>query len=934
MPATPTTHVERRAFLPGSEPPLHLAIREAITPELLFDADAAVRDLEGVAWEFENDNTGYLSHDVHPYPAKFIPQVPGTLIARLSMRGDLILDPFGGSGTTALEAVRLGRRALIVDANPVGILAGKVKTCRLYAAVERDVHALRTSLIALYDNLPAATELLDRYQAEVPEIPNRSKWFSDQSCAELALIRASIRELDTMEAQNISLLAMSRIILKASFQDSETRYVSKPRLVEPGEILGAYLKALSSVFSNVQQTSMSIRYGVSTFVEADARNLPPSQFPDGSVDLIVTSPPYGNAMDYHLYHRFRLFWLGSDPRELAKIEIGSHLRHQKEASGHESYEGEMASCFEHIVRMLRPGRYAAFIVGDSIYEGTTYDGGEMTRRLGEAAGLVHLTSIQRQIHRTKRSFAAAGRRATSETIVIFNRPACDRTTVTIAPPGYKLWPYEDALRSREIQSLTGAKPRKHPNHLAANLTLPQQSRLKRVAFTSTVQSDASAPERTWQAVLENGYYAEEASRKDPKYVTHGLHTYKGKFYPQLGKALLNLAGVNVGDSVLDPFCGSGTTLLEAYLNGLSAHGCDMNPLAAKVAKAKVGILEVDPALVKEAVDTLVAKLRDPPRTFTVAMDQFPDSSHEEILAWFSPRVVAKLNWLLRAVRSVSAGVLRDFFEVLVSDNIREVSHQEPSDLRIRRRKEQIEDADLLGLFSRSLASQFGRLEKFWSVRGYCPFPFFPATAVHADSREWNAYSSAGVQGGQVDVILTSPPYATALPYIDTDRLSLLVLFGLNAQGRRPLERDLTGSREIGTADRRELEERLMAESSLPRETTAFLQKLHRAMQSSDVGFRRRNMPALLYRYFEDMRAVICNAAQALKPGGHAFIVMGDNLTSTPSREIEIPTTSLLIEVAEAAGLKVQERIPITVTTENMVHVKHSIRENSVVWLRR
>src|SRR5690606_32374291 len=63
-----------------------------------------------------------------------------------------------------------------------------------------------------------------------------------------------------------------------------------------------------------------------------------------SVSLIVTSPPYPNAYDYHLYHRFRLFWLGYDPRMLAKVEVGSHLRHQKEATGFDQYVEEMTLC--------------------------------------------------------------------------------------------------------------------------------------------------------------------------------------------------------------------------------------------------------------------------------------------------------------------------------------------------------------------------------------------------------------------------------------------------------------------------------------------------------------------------------------------------------------------------------------------------------------
>ena len=86
------------------------------------------RQLRGVDWAFSDANTLYLSHDIHPYPAKFIPQIPATLIATLSAPGDCVLDPFGGSGTTALEALRLGRRALSVDANPICEIIGRVKT--------------------------------------------------------------------------------------------------------------------------------------------------------------------------------------------------------------------------------------------------------------------------------------------------------------------------------------------------------------------------------------------------------------------------------------------------------------------------------------------------------------------------------------------------------------------------------------------------------------------------------------------------------------------------------------------------------------------------------------------------------------------------------------------------------------------------------------
>ena len=88
----------------------------------------------------------------------------------------------------------------------------------------------------------------------------------------------------------------------------------------------------------------------------------------GSVDLIVTSPPYGNANDYHLYHRFRLLWLGHDPRGPRKDRDRSHLRHQKESSGFDAYMTEMEQCLMGMFRVLRPGRYAVLVVGDAVYK--------------------------------------------------------------------------------------------------------------------------------------------------------------------------------------------------------------------------------------------------------------------------------------------------------------------------------------------------------------------------------------------------------------------------------------------------------------------------------------------------------------------------------------------------------------------------------------
>ena len=300
---------------------------EAIgTPDELRRTDRVASDLAAVDWAFAND-TRFLTHDLHPYPSKFIPQIPGHVIARLSLRGELVLAPFGGSGTTALEAVRLGRRVVSTDANAVGTLIGKVKTCNLDRSAATDLHAIRSALTTRIVDLPSAEKLCAENKNSVPEIPNIDKWFPLTSRGELAAIRSRIATMESEKARNIALLAMSKIVLAVSFQDSETRYSSKPRDIPQGETLKRFLVALDYIVRNVARTQPVLRYGVCELVTADTRELGHGVCKSDSVDLIATSPPYGNANDYHLYHHFRLLWLGHDPHQLAKIEIESHLRH-------------------------------------------------------------------------------------------------------------------------------------------------------------------------------------------------------------------------------------------------------------------------------------------------------------------------------------------------------------------------------------------------------------------------------------------------------------------------------------------------------------------------------------------------------------------------------------------------------------------------------
>lgn len=908
---------------------------EIESPDKLRNAQETATDLLSFDWAFTKDDTGFLTHNLHPYPAKFIPQIPGHLIARLSLRGELVLDPFGGSGTTALEAIRLGRRALSTDANAVGTLIGKVKTCNIDRSTTMDLQAIRSVLTTQILDLPDPKKLCGENENNIPKIPNIDKWFPLTSRCELASIRSRISAMKNEKARDIASLALSRIVLAVSFQDSETRYSSKPRDIPRGETLKRFLIALDEIVRNIVRTQPVLRYGVCKFITIDARKLGNGVSKSDSVDLIVTSPPYDNANDYHLYHRFRLLWLGYDPRQLAEIEIGSHLRHQKESTGFELYLKEMEQSLSGMYRVLKPGRYAALVVGDAIYNRTLYRGAESLSEVSKKLGFEQVCTIERKIHSTKRSFVSAGRRASTEKLLVLRKPP-SKVSIWLQCPPYKLWPYEAVLRGREVEVVLDIK-NKIKNEQLFSLTLDPYciTEARKLVFTHGIGHSALDVEPTWQAILENGFASLTKTRKNPKYVTHGLHPYKGKFYPQLAKGLINLCSLKTGAMILDPFCGSGTTLLEGYLNGHRTFGCDMHPLAAKIAKAKVGILEVNPDVVREVAGTLAKIIEQAPKRLSEEREQLHEYCLGEIEKWFAPPVVYKINWLLRSIRSVSEGIIRDFLEVVLSSIIREVSQQDPNDLRIRKRKSPIRDADVFGLYLKALDTQYERIERFWSVRGYSPSKFWPCRVIEGDSREKSTLHCLGLDDSSIDLVLTSPPYATALPYIDTDRLSLLVLFGMDASSRRPVEHRLVGSRELATTERKQLEEILANKATgLPGSVRDYLKKLHERVSKANVGFRRKNMPALLFRFFRDMDAILGNCSRVLRPGGELMIVIGDNRIRVDGDYERIATTDFLQDIAIAQGYKFVERIDISVTTENLIHIRNAITDNVVLRLKK
>ena len=904
------------------------------------DTDQIFAQLSSGDWSFTDDETNDFTHNLHPYPAKFIPQIPANLIKNLSLPGDLICDPFGGCGTTAVEAVRLGRRAISFDANPLSATIGRTKVGYMTPTVKADLDRLRSAVMeqsrrGITDGADSVTIQTEELNHLRPLIPNIEKWFNPKAIAELCLIKHLIGLTETPLGRDVAETALSRIITIVSNQESETRYVAVAKTTEPNQTLWAYLQSLEFVTTTIANSARELQFADARFVIGDSRQDIPTMSGTEQVDLIVTSPPYANATDYHLYHRFRMFWLGYDPRDLGKIEIGSHLRHQRNGSGFEEYRDEMALSIADCHKILAPGRYAVFVVANARFRGKEFATAEVISGIAEKAGLNFVGKIERPVHQTKRSFPNPGRRTVTEHLVILQKPN-ETIDVVLHPPDYRMWEHEARLRKAEIETISknAVDPSASTGPVNLKVRQPELWALRRLAFTKSIETSSgpTTSVTTWQNWLENGY-GDPTRRKNPQYATHGLHSFKGKFYPQLVKGLLNISDSPWGGRVFDPYCGSGTAPLEGMLNGFASYGCDLNPLAAKIARAKTEVLTTPRDIIDDCIAQLEESLISDERKVPKTLDEFDVASHPELVSWFSEPILFKLNRLLKAVRQLEHSTMVEFGEVVASSLIREISEQDPSDLRTRRRKVKLVDAPVVEMFRDKLSQSYLHLQQYWKVASRRPSEMITPVIVHGDSREPSTQLQLGLAPSSVDCVLTSPPFATALPYVDTDRLSLLSIMGLTRRTRSAIDIALTGSREITGKERESNEATLLstqANRMLPEEIVSQIRQIYYANKETDVGFRRANMPALLWRYFTDIKATLEQLVTIMKPGATAFYLVGNNRTKAGDAWVTIPTANNIAKMAEMVSLRHISSEEISVTTENYRHIKNAITTNQVL----
>lgn len=509
---------------------------------------------------------------------------------------------------------------------------------------------------------------------------------------------------------------------------------------------------------------------------------------------------------------------------------------------------------------------------------------------------------------------------------------------------YRYFPYERMLGKREAEVLFGTEAVEGDSILRLQYDTGAIQRAQRLTYFKAVRTADGiiVPDQTKLEASGDGNGGLWDPKQQPiprihrqvtRYSAHGLHEYRGKFNPQVVRAIGNLLKLEPGQWVLDPFCGSGTTLLEAAHIGWNAIGIDMNPLGVLIANAKLMAFRTPPAVLSRECRALTNRLAMP-IDGADWQDHLPEPDY--LAKWFPEKVLRQLRAILIAIDNTPLKPLQHVFRVILSDVCREVSLQDPADLRIRRRKDPADSYPAIEMFLKSLET---KIRSIIRAREYVhPKEGTQQLAIIADTRDPLRLLAASLRkyGGKVfNGAITSPPYATAMPYLDTQRLSLALLGLISSKHLHSDEKRLIGNRELQGKERLSLESQLRANTAgLPPGVIQFCRNLLEAADYKDHGFRRRNVPALVYKYLADMDQMFTSIMKIIKEGGKYALLVGRNATTLRGEKIQIDTPQLLADIAVAQGWNLEEMLSFETYHRYDVHQSNSIREEVLLILRK
>jgi hypothetical protein len=327
------------------------------------------RALGGVDWNFPGARTGLDSvHSLHWFPGNFIPQIPSYLVQILSSHQSIIWDPFCGSGTTGIEAALLGRTALMSDVNSACLLISSGQAAALSSVTRECLERVmkRTEWTRRSDYVGI------RGEGASEELVH---WFDADTLSQLRYVWKCIEDSwsDPVEYSLLATMFSDVLFRCAAASTKQTSSGLKrrhhwgwiadnvrPRRPGRHDAVTLFRKRVGHVV-DLQRSLGTREVGRIRIEQRDARA---SWVKPGSVDTIITSPPYLGMIDYASANRLTYLWMGWDLNRERQLEIGARARRERKDEPAQYLEA-MGLAVRQCYRALGQGGYCAVVIGSS-----------------------------------------------------------------------------------------------------------------------------------------------------------------------------------------------------------------------------------------------------------------------------------------------------------------------------------------------------------------------------------------------------------------------------------------------------------------------------------------------------------------------------------------------------------------------------------------